>query len=122
VESKIVTLSGVTGTEKSARFRILKTSARNCTFKFCGVLGIDSDGELLGELQKNSLATGFHAAITYFETQYERISRLADVPNPPSTPYVALSGTIPLVWKPSKIVPASWSRLRAVPEISSALV
>src|SRR5258706_4887502 len=34
VESKISVLSGVTGTEKLARFRTLKNSARNCTLKF----------------------------------------------------------------------------------------
>src|ERR1700730_6703251 len=34
VESKMVTLSGVTGTAKFARFKILKNSARNCTVKF----------------------------------------------------------------------------------------
>jgi hypothetical protein len=33
VESNIVTLSGVTGTAKFARFRKLKNSARNCTVK-----------------------------------------------------------------------------------------
>jgi hypothetical protein len=33
VESNIVTLSGVTGTAKFARFRKLKNSGRNCTLK-----------------------------------------------------------------------------------------
>src|SRR4029077_15595880 len=34
VESKMVTLSGVPGTAKFARFKTLKNPARNCTLKF----------------------------------------------------------------------------------------
>ena len=38
VESKISVLSGLTGTAKLVRFKILKNSARNCTLKFSEIL------------------------------------------------------------------------------------